>query len=93
MEIDVQAQNANEQCPVVGTASDGPSGMTKIVPSSDDVSGFGKTKYSQNSTKEREINLKNDISFSFSKIAWYASTDSPNWELCGNTASRHQELC
>ncbi|KAK4777738.1 hypothetical protein SAY87_017925 [Trapa incisa] len=37
MEIDVQAQNASEQCPEVGTTSDGPSGMTKIVPSSDDV--------------------------------------------------------
>ncbi|KAK4763205.1 hypothetical protein SAY86_008973 [Trapa natans] len=37
MEIDAREHNVSEQCPAVGTGSDGPSGMTKIVPSSDDV--------------------------------------------------------
>lgn len=37
-EIDIQTQNADEQCQDAGTTSDAPGGITKIVPSSDDVS-------------------------------------------------------
>ncbi|OWM73618.1 hypothetical protein CDL15_Pgr026717 [Punica granatum] len=36
-EIDVQALDANGQHPDVGPSSDGPGGITKIVPTSDDV--------------------------------------------------------
>lgn len=50
-EIDVQAQLVNEQCPVAVTTSDGPSGMTKIVPSSDDVSALNILRIPQKKRK------------------------------------------